>query len=340
MRSTEHVGHRPETWAGHQKAASEQVETQTRRSKRLAHLGAGARGRRIVTVACALATVSMLASPSAGAERAPVKLSTALLAETSSAIRRSDVPGTAWSIDKSTGKVIVRVDSTVTAAGITKIKKAAGAHADAVDIKYFKGKLSRLLNGGQAIRAGVSSGTAICSLGFNVRRGTERFALTAGHCTKGTTNWYGDPAMTNKIGTTAHTEFPTNDWGVIRYDSDSAAHAYGQVYLYKLIEFRDISSAGNAKLGQEILQSGQTTGLRRGVVTGLDVTANYGNGEIVSGLVQTTACGEPGDSGGPVFAGNTALGLVSGGIGDCNNGGVTIYQPVTEVLSRHGMEVY
>lgn len=336
MRSTERVDHRPQTGVGDQQAASEQVQTHSGRSKRLAHLGAGARGRRLVTIACALAVVSVLASPSAGADPTPVKLSLAQLFETSNAIRRSDVPGTAWSIDKATGKIHVRADSTVTAAELTKIKKAAGAHGDAVDIKHFKGKISRSINGGQVI----ATATHRCSLGFNVRRGTERFALTAGHCTMGTTTWYGDPAMTNKLGTTAHTEFPTSDWGVIRYNSDSAAHAHGQVYLYKLIEFRDISSAGNARLGQEVLQSGKTTGLRRGFVTDLNLTVNYGNGWIVSGLVETSACNDSGDSGGPVFAGNTALGLISGRVGNCNTGGRTFYQPVTEVLSRHGMEVY
>ncbi|GLZ08695.1 hypothetical protein Acsp03_61610 [Actinomadura sp. NBRC 104412] len=60
----------------------------------------------------------------------------------------------------------------------------------------------------------------------------------------------------------------------------------------------------------------------------------------VSGLIQTTVCAEPGDSGGSLFAGSTALGLTSGGSGNCSSGGVTFFQPVTEALDAYGVDVY
>ena len=41
---------------------------------------------------------------------------------------------------------------------------------------------------------------------------------------------------------------------------------------------------------------------------------NYPQG-TVTGMIRTTVCAEPGDSGGALFAGNTALGLTSGGSG-------------------------
>ena len=47
-----------------------------------------------------------------------------------------------------------------------------------------------------------------------------------------------------------------------------------------------------------------------------------------------------GDSGGPLYSGTTALGLTSGGSGNCTSGGVTYFQPVTEPLSVYGMSVY
>ena len=60
----------------------------------------------------------------------------------------------------------------------------------------------------------------------------------------------------------------------------------------------------------------------------------------VSGLIRTNVCAEGGDSGGALFAGSVALGLTSGGSGNCSSGGTTYFQPVTEVLSRYGVSVY
>ncbi|WP_241780208.1 trypsin-like serine protease, partial [Streptomyces wadayamensis] len=50
-------------------------------------------------------------------------------------------------------------------------------------------------------------------------------------------------------------------------------------------------------------------------------------------------CAEPGDSGGALFAGSTALGLTSGGSGNCSSGGTTFFQPVTEALSAYGVSI-
>ena len=51
-------------------------------------------------------------------------------------------------------------------------------------------------------------------------------------------------------------------------------------------------------------------------------------------------CAEPGDSGGSLYAGSVALGLTSGGSGNCSSGGTTFFQPVPEVLSAYGVSVY
>ena len=46
-----------------------------------------------------------------------------------------------------------------------------------------------------------------------------------------------------------------------------------------------------------------------------------------------------GDSGGSLFAGDTAIGLTSGGSGDCSAGGTTFFQPVPEALAAYGAEI-
>jgi Trypsin. len=60
----------------------------------------------------------------------------------------------------------------------------------------------------------------------------------------------------------------------------------------------------------------------------------------VYGLIQTNACAEGGDSGGSMFAGNTALGMTSGGSGNCTTGGTTYFEPVKRALSYYGVSVY
>ncbi len=81
---------------------------------------------------------------------------------------------------------------------------------------------------------------------------------------------------------------------------------------------------------------GSTTGLADGQVLGLDATVNYPEG-TVTGLIQTNVCAEPGDSGGPLFTQDgLAVGLTSGGSGDCTVGGETFFQPVTTALEAVG----
>jgi streptogrisin B len=51
-------------------------------------------------------------------------------------------------------------------------------------------------------------------------------------------------------------------------------------------------------------------------------------------------CAEPGDSGGPLYAGTVAYGLTSGGSGNCSSGGTTFFQPVVEALNAYGVNVF
>lgn len=58
------------------------------------------------------------------------------------------------------------------------------------------------------------------------------------------------------------------------------------------------------------------------------------------GLVKCASAPEDTDGGGPLFEGSDALGLTSGGSGDCSSGGTTFFQPVTEPLQVFGVEIY
>jgi streptogrisin B len=103
---------------------------------------------------------------------------------------------------------------------------------------------------------------------------------------------------------------------------------------------QDITSAADPTVGQNVTRRGSTTGTHSGRVTALNQSVNYGGGDIVYGMIKTTVCAEPGDSGGPLYAGSTALGLTSGGSGNCSSGGTTFFQPVTEALRAYNVSVY
>ncbi|WP_225833601.1 S1 family peptidase [Streptomyces sp. NK08204] len=272
----------------------------------------------------------------AGAVPELVTYSSAQLAKASDATKAADIPGTAWAVDPKSDTLVVSADSSVSRAELAKLKSATAAYGDAVTVKRVSGTFKKLLNGGTAIYADAGWR---CSVGFNVRNssGTYYF-LTAGHCTDGFPNWYTSSSFSTYIGPTVGSSFPTNDYGIVRYDNANVTHP-GTVNLYNGSS-QDITTAANAYVGESVKRSGSTTGVHGGTVQALNATVNYGNGEIVYGLIQTNVCAEPGDSGGSLFDGTAAIGLTSGGSGNCSSGGTTFFQPVTEALSAYGVSVY
>ncbi|MER7726124.1 S1 family peptidase [Streptomyces sp. NPDC096323] len=298
------------------------------RIKRTTPLGSTARRSRAVGIAAGLVAVAALTIPSAQASSTGT-YSANQLSAASEAVLGADVAGTAWNVDPVTKKLVVTVDSTVSASEIQQIKDSAGANAGALRIEHTSGKFSKLISGGDAIYAPSWR----CSLGFNVRSGSTYYFLTAGHCTDGNPPWYTNSSHTTSIGPTVGSSFPTNDYGLVRYDNASVAHAgtVGSV---------DITSAANATVGMSVTRRGSTTGIHSGTVSALNATVNYGNGDIVYGMIKTNVCAEPGDSGGPLYSGSRAIGLTSGGSGNCSSGGTTFFQPVTEALSAYGVSVY
>ncbi|MCX4551979.1 S1 family peptidase [Streptomyces sp. NBC_01267] len=287
-----------------------------------------ARRARLIAVASGMLVAAALTVPTAHADQAPT-FDAHQLTAAADAVNSADVAGTAWYVDKSTNTLVVTADSTVTQAQISRIKSRAGANAGAVRVERTAGTFSKLLKGGDAIYTSQWR----CSVGFNVRSGSTYYFLTAGHCTEGSPAWYTNSSGTTSIGPTAGTSFPGNDYGIVKYTNTSVPHD-------GTVGSQDITSAGNATVGQTVTRTGSTSGTHSGKVTALNATVNYGNGEVVSGLIQTTVCAEPGDSGGPLYSGSTALGLTSGGSGDCTSGGTTFFQPVTEALSAYGVSVY
>lgn len=282
-------------------------------------------------LALSTASLTLQNATAAPAVQPGVAHSAADLASAQAALdARAAVPGTAWSVDPRLHKVVVTVDSTVKGENLARLEKAVAALGDKAAVKRTAGQLRPLIAGGDAI---WGSGVR-CSLGFNVSKSGQPYFLTAGHCGNASASWAGSQGGA-RIGTVEKSSFPGNDYALVKYTS-STDHP-SAVNLYDGGR-QNIGKAGEATVGQQVRRSGSTTQVHDGEVTALNVTVNYQEGQV-RGLIGTNVCAEPGDSGGALFAGDTALGLTSGGSGDCSSGGETFFQPVPAALKAVGAQL-
>jgi len=268
---------------------------------------------------------------SAGAKARIVENSLAELKGARTTLKQdATIPGTSWATDPATNKVVVTADRTVSKTEWAKLTKVVDGLGSKAELQRTKGEFKPFIAGGDAI----SGSGGRCSLGFNVVKGGQPYFITAGHCTEAISTW--SDSSGNQIGTNEQSSFPDNDFGLVKYTSDTAHPS--EVDLYNG-SAQQITGAAEATVGMQVTRSGSTTQVHDGTVKGLDATVNYGNGDVVNGLIQTDVCAEPGDSGGSLFSGDKAIGLTSGGSGDCTSGGETFFQPVTEALSAFGAQI-
>ncbi len=283
-----------------------------------------ATGRPVVNVTDAAAARTVRA---AGATPRTVARSDAALARITAALGRSmRITGTAWGADPRSDTVVVFTDGSVTGARLARVRATVKPYGDAVRLREVAGRLATRLSGGDAIIGGAFR----CTAGVNVVSGSTYYLITAGHCTNAGDIWTTQAGA--EIGATVATSFPGNDYGLIGYT--------GSVPHDGTIGSQDITSAGNAFVGEHVCMLGSVSGLHCGTVTGLNATVNYGADGIVTGLIQTNICAEPGDSGAPLFDGTKVLGILSGGSGNCSSGGTSFFQPIVEILSQFGVNVF
>ncbi|MFC5063011.1 S1 family peptidase [Actinomycetospora atypica] len=252
---------------------------------------------------------------------------------------RSDrVPATvtAWYVDPATRQTVVAVVGPVTPEAT---EFAADENPAAVRLRPMSAPVRPLqvvappqapttLVGGTAITAE----SVRCSVGWSVRSATTLSVLTAGHCTEDAMTWDGPDRR--PLGTVTRSRYPTEDYGLIQVGDPSAWRPSGQV-----AGGPTVTGSTPSGIGAPVCRSGSTSGYHCGEIQGLDATVNYGSGVVVSGLVRTSACAEPGDSGGPFVDPGTAQaqGTLSGGSGDCTSGGESYFEPLAPLLERFGL---
>ncbi|WP_436494446.1 S1 family peptidase [Actinokineospora sp. HUAS TT18] len=276
----------------------------------------------------------------AGAVAKVVKHSAATLSVVQSTLdaRKASVPDsvTGWYVDPAANQVVVSV-LRGDPAGLAWAKASGNSALRVEHVTEAPRPLWNII-GGQAIYFGSGR----CSVGFNARNSAgTRYVITAGHCTNlgGTVSGVG-----GTIGPVAGSSFPTNDYGIIRVSSSTAVST---PLVDRYSSGTDVTVAGSTvtQVGGTVCRSGSTTGWRCGTVQAFNQTVNYGGGQIVYGLTRTSACAQPGDSGGSfvsaVVSGRVqAQGMTSGGSGNCTTGGTTFFQPVREALSAYGLTLY
>ena len=245
--------------------------------------------------------------------------------------KQATIPGTSWGMDPRTNKVVINADRTVQGDELEQLKRVAASLGDRAAVTQSAGTLRPLIAGGDAI---WGSG-ARCSLGFNVIKGGKPYFLTAGHCTNAVRSWSATQGGA-EIAVTETGTFPGDDFGIVKYTAAGIVHP-SEVDLYNG-RMQPITAAGDPIVGEKVQRSGGSTHIHGGDITAVEVTANYQEGSV-DGLIQAGVCAETGDSGGPLFEGDTALGLTSGGRGDCLFGGESFYQPVREALEKTGSQI-
>ncbi|QOV40655.1 S1 family peptidase [Streptomyces ferrugineus] len=291
----------------------------------------GADGKPVVAVTDEAAAAEVR---KAGAEAKMVDHSMDKLNSATSTLRSAPrVAGTAWVMDYRSNEVVVKGDSTVSAGDWSRMTDLADGMGGMVRMERTEGTFTTRLNGALPLLSTAGR----CSAGFNVTDGQRDFILTAGHCGPDGSVWFADNQGRREIGQTVRQNFPGGDFSLVQYASGKAGAGAEVVSIGDDKGVR-ITGAADPAVGQRVFRSGSTSGLRGGEVTALNATVNYPEG-TVTGLIETNVCAEPGDSGGPMFSEGVALGVTSGGSGDCNSGGTTFFQPVTKALAALNMKL-
>jgi hypothetical protein len=241
----------------------------------------------------------------------------------------------AW-VDPASGQVVLQLagpggdglDRVISRHGRVRVERAA-------PVVSFEN-----LYGGQ----GMISGTGKkCTTGFMTSIGTSNYIVTAGHCTRGTVYWY---RKGNYLGQTYSSVFGADgDYGLILergvtfHPKDGVNSEYGVINIIGTTE---------AYVGQPLCKRGNTTGYTCGTVLAIDATVNYGNDDIINGMILTDICSDHGDSGGPLMTPLEdgperwayGVGILSGGNASCDDTQRSYFNPLSEVIDTYGLVLH
>ncbi|GIH03522.1 serine protease [Rhizocola hellebori] len=247
--------------------------------------------------------------------------------------------GSTLRIEQATGKILATLGGQPSSAFLSVVAAHPGR------VSWQRGAAVRpmiMIRGGM----GITNVTApACSAGLAMQAANgSRYIVTAGHCVApGVGNlWY---LSGNLIGPGIYHSFPGNDYGALLVAYNSPVTTFPTLIAYGSSGTR-VLQTNNPVIGQYLCKSGNVTGVTCGTVVALDVTVTFHTGEVVNGLIETTACASGGDSGGPLFRDPgdrrlIAMGVLSGGNAlPCGNPSVrSYYNPLTEIMAAYGLSL-
>jgi hypothetical protein len=202
------------------------------------------------------------------------------------------------------------------------------------------------------LRGGVQLGEFGCTVGFKaigVGNGA-RYVLSAGHCAEnpfvpefvaytanGAAHWLGFTEAAYwgtsghdlvKIRANGSQTWDTNPWPA---EVVLASHEP----IWSQTSNQVITNEGKSFIGEYACHTGLSTGTSCGTVARMDLSVDgvfEGRHAIVNHLTELAGvCTAAGDSGGPVFAGGTALGITSFGNGEATECGKNQYDWYSEI---------
>lgn len=269
-------------------------------------------------------------------------------------------PGTAWGIDPIANQVVIEADPTVSATALGEIEALVAPLGDAVRIERLDGEIAPAtvtvpngpvaldptrqtaddnpMRGGQAITISAWR-TVGCTAGFNVRKRdypNQKFILTAGHCLRHAWAWYKMAGYT-RLGNRAAWRYGSGgDFGVIDY-TNANMRPIGTVWEGS--DARDINNSREVVVGEWARKRGLTSGTSKAKrILGKGMTVNTTDGKRLTNMIKTAHCARGGDSGGPLYAQKSALGILS--LGHAGDTCRSWFQPIKAALNQYNVEVY
>jgi Repeat of unknown function (DUF346) len=193
-------------------------------------------------------------------------------------------------------------------------------HLTLQSCKYLPSICDAPMRGGVDIQpSGTPCCGAHCTAGFKGIGDTygNRFVITAGHCyAREGGQWlsFTSNSQPHYLGAVQAATFPVHDYAAINasgnyWDTSSWPNT---VVNWGVNQEYPITTESSSYVGEYVCHIGAQSGKSCGTVSALHHTSTDEYGELIYNLTEFgVVCGIGGDSGGPVFAGNTALGIMS-----------------------------
>lgn len=272
-------------------------------------------------------------------------------------------------LDPRTNAVVIRVADVAGEADVSELEGLAASADVAVEVRQSDDerlgveamacKTTTPRHCGRPLRGGVAltpeSGGLVaegeCSMGFKAwdPDTNDRYVLTAGHCAKKFSKWGAkdfDEGLEKPVGSVTAYSYPGGDWAMIKANGSywDTSPWPSRVAHFGGDQLTPINAESWSYLGQYVCHSGNKTGTSCGNVSALDLTyVDEGSGGTVYNATEFgKVCSVAGDSGGPVFAGNTALGIYAAADIEStypNCATTAVYMEITDVTDSLGIAV-